>query len=118
MLKTTRKNLRLNRRAKRDGLVRILGCVQLRPSAFVVISPKPNPTARLLKLRACEPFTNEFANERHACLATNQNHLIQIRRLQFRIAECPHTMLSRSFDNIARQRLQFSTCEFVTETEI
>ena len=87
------------------------------PFGLVKIAAEPDAAARFLKFRAAEQFAHKFADQRHPRLAADENHLVQILRLDLRIRQRAQAMRPRAGDDVARQIFQFGARQFVAETE-
>ena len=77
------KNARLDGRAERDGFVGILRSVRLAP----------------------KDFRHELPHERHARLAADQDHFVEVCGVEFRIGQRAQAMRAGSFDDRPRDRL-------------
>ena len=115
IFKTAGQNLRLDRRAERHGLVRILRRVELRAAGFVKVAADAQTATRLFKVRAAEQFAHKLAHQRHPRLAADKDDLIQILRLQFRVRQRAQAMRPGAGDDVARQIFQLGARELVAE---
>ena len=118
IFETARENFRLDGGAEGDGFVGVLRRVELRACTLVIFGAEAKVAARFLELRAAKPFRNELAHERHARLAADEDNLIEVFGLQFRVGERAQTMRARAHDDVAREILQFVARELVAEAEV
>ena len=86
-------NAPLDRRAERDGFVRILRSVRL----------------------ATENFRDQAAHERHARLSADENHFVEIGGRELRIGQRAAAMRARAFDDRPREIFQFRAREPIDE---
>src|SRR5439155_27094703 len=85
--KTAGEYLGLNGGAEGHRFIGILRGVQLGPLGAVKINAQTHIAAHLTEVGASEPFAYELAHKRHASLAADENHLIQVFGLQFGVSK-------------------------------
>src|SRR5687768_11511322 len=81
------------------------------------VRAKTNSAARFLELGASKPFRHKLPHERHPCLSANENHLIEVLRVQLRVRKRTQAVRARAQDYVAREVFEFLARQLVAETE-
>src|SRR5206468_9379558 len=84
----------------------------------VVFRAQPNAAARFLELRAAEPLAHKLAHQRHPCLPADEDDLVQVLRLDFRVGQRTEAMLTRAQDEVTREAFKFGARQFATKAEV
>ena len=85
----------------------ILRCVQARAGGAVIIGAQTEVAARFLEFRAAKKFRHNSAHQRHAGLAADEDDLIEVFGLQFRVGQRAQAMRAGAGKDVAGQVLQF-----------
>lgn len=84
----------------------------------VIFCAQADAAASFFEFNAAEEFAHKSTNERHSGLSADENNLVEILRLKFRVSERAQAMRSGSGDYVAREIFEFGSGEFVVEAEI
>src|SRR5947207_1305099 len=82
----------------------------------MIVAPQADAAASLFKLSTAEDLHYHPAHERHSCLATNQDDLVEIFCHELRVGQRAQAVRARAGDDVPGEILQLGAGEPVAET--